>query len=664
MKLIRAFLRAPSGIAGLAVIALICAVAILGPVFWMEPAMQVNVPHANHGPNTINLLGTDRLGRDILARILVATQPTLTLSILAAGLGAVLGFGIGASAALVRGRARTALLRTIDTLQSMPTIAVAIFIGAIVGPGGWGAALGVGIAISFHQARVASTLAMSVGGRDYIAAARVIGISGGRRFVRYVLPNIAETLIITTTVSISTSIVTMSSLSFLGLGVQPPDIDWGLMLTEGVQSIYSNPAAALGPAAAISAVALAFGFSGEALARVLNPLLWTADSKKSHNANRSSAPAQTSAVHVPSAASATRDEIAGELAKQGSSVLSVDSLSVTFPGPAGPTTIVDGVSFSLRPGEMLGIVGESGCGKTTTAMAVAQLIPHPGIVTGRIDLGGKRLQQLPIKELDKLLASNLAVVFQDAMTSLNPALRIGTQLTEAAEVHRKIAPREARKLAVDRLREVNIPSPAEHLDMYPHEFSGGMRQRAMIAMGLMNEPALLIADEPTTALDVTVQAQIVDQLVKINKEHRTSIILISHNLGLVSQLCDRVLVMYAGQIVEDLSTKDLGNPKHPYTRALLEAVPDMGRPREKPLALIEGQAPNPVAMPTGCRYHPRCPLAMDKCRVEAPPLLPDGEGRRLACWVTGGDPEGARLAAAAVEKATVQVELTLGERRA
>jgi oligopeptide/dipeptide ABC transporter ATP-binding protein len=240
--------------------------------------------------------------------------------------------------------------------------------------------------------------------------------------------------------------------------------------------------------------------------------------------------------------------------------------------------------------------------------------------------------------LKTLIGTQLAIVYQDPLSSLNPALKVGTQLTEASEIHRHVAHQEAVKTAIERLGEVNIPAAELQLGRYPHELSGGMRQRAMIAMGLMMDPALFICDEPTTSLDVTVQAQIMDLLAKLNSVHGSAIILISHNLALVSQNTDRVLVMYAGRIVEDLTTEQLlAGGLHPYTRQLLAAIPETSRPREDRLEYIPGQAPDPADLPTGCPYHPRCPLAFERCRVERPPLRPHADMHWVACWAVEAD---------------------------
>ncbi len=635
----RAFRRAPSGMLGVAAILLIAAVAVLAPIFLGHAAATFDVLQANQNPSRWHLLGTDQLGRDLLTRIIVATRLSVGLALVATAIGAGIGVPLGAITAVLPQRPRMVVQRAIDSMLAFPAIIVAIFVGAIIGPGALGATLGVGISLSFAFARVASTLALSIGGREYVVAARVVGVNPARRFLRYILPNIAETMIIQTTVAISNSIVFVSALSFLGLGVQPPQFDWGRMLTEGVQAFYLTPAAALGPAAAIAISALAFGFAGEALARAMNPLLW--GSGELAPVERASA---TSLGALPELQVARPRLLAANGANGHgealpvSPALEVEDLYVTFPGAGGPVDVVAGVSFTVAKGETLGIVGESGSGKTMTAMAIAQLTPYPGTVKGTIRLDGKDLSELDAGQLSKFLSTDLAVVFQDPMSSLNPALKIGTQLTEAAEVHRGLSHAQATNTAVARLREVNIPTPELQLERHPHEFSGGMRQRAMIAMGLMNNPALLIADEPTTALDVTIQAQIMDLLAKVNLEHQAAIVFISHNLALVKQSCHRVVVMYAGRIVEEIpSERLLIDPLHPYTRALIAAVPDMLRSPEEPLAYIPGSAPDLADLPGGCPFHPRCPLAVDKCRNWRPPLEERAVGRRVACWVANED---------------------------
>jgi peptide/nickel transport system permease protein len=635
--MVRAFLRAPSGLVGLAFLLLLLIVCVVAPPLFAARAREFDVFAAAQQPSEAHLLGTDALGRDILLRLLVATPTSLGMALAATLLGTFLGTTVGAVAVILPGRLRMAVLRTIDALIAFPFIIVAIFLTAIIGASALGAILGVGVSSSFGKARVTSSLVMGIAGRDFVSAARVVGVGPRRVVLRYLLPNIGETLALTTTISISSSILAVSSLSFLGLGIQPPEYDWGRMLTEGVNSFYATPLAAIAPATVIAISALAFGFVGEALARAFNPTLWTVidsartgitPTKATATVGGADADARASKRNVPASAS------------NGDQLLEVSHLSVHFPSPRGPVAVVSGISFTIGKGEFVGVVGESGSGKTMTALAMGRLVPYPGRVTGEVKFDGKDLSALPAPALRRLLGTDVANVFQDPMSSLNPALTIGTQMTEGVEEHRGVSHRVAMAAALDGLREVNIPVAEVQLKRHPHELSGGMRQRVMIAMGLLNEPKLLIADEPTTALDVTIQAQIMDLLARINAERNVSTMLISHNIALISQNCQRALVMYAGRIVEDLTIEQLTtNPLHPYTRALVGSIPDVSRPREADLTTIPGQAADTADLPSGCAYHPRCPLAIARCSVDVPPVLTRPDGRRVACWVANADLE-------------------------
>jgi peptide/nickel transport system permease protein len=636
----RAFFRAPSGIAALAAVSVVTTIAILGPILFGKRAERVDLLTINGPASWAHPLGTDGLGRDLLARLFVASRLSLELGVAAASLGIVLGVIFGLCAALSPPRMRPFMLRVIDTLLSFPLLLTAIFVGALVGLGSKGAVLGVAIALMTPIARLTSTLALSVAGREYINAARVAGVKPLRLMFRYVLPNIAEPLIVSFSITVSSSILFISALSFLGLGVQSPQYDWGSLLTDGVKAIYLVPAAALGPAVAIACTALTFSFAGEALARAFNPLLWTAASvgrRKQQASVVPLPPASANGGHTsqPAAAPQSATDAADQVA------LAIDDLKVRFPGEHGPVEIVKGVSFNVRQGEIIGIVGESGSGKTMTALAIAQLAPFPGVVDGSIKLQGEELGTMKRGRQSKFLARELAFVFQDPSSSLNPALKIGAQMTMATRVHQRLKRSAALAVARRRLGEVHIGAADRVLQRYPHELSGGMRQRVMIATSLMAEPSVLIADEPTTALDVTVQAQIMDLFAEINHTHRNAaIIFISHNLALVSQNCDRVLVMYAGRVVEDLDAEQLkADPKHPYTRALLAAVPKIGQDRQQALEFIPGETPDIVNPPSGCPFHPRCALAIERCTVDLPALVthPDARGRRVACHVANAE---------------------------
>ena len=314
-------------------------------------------------------------------------------------------------------------------------------------------------------------------------------------------------------------------------------------------------------------------------------------------------------------------------------LLRVEGLRVAFDTPRGRALAVDGIDFALGRGETLCIVGESGCGKSVTALSIMGLVPSPpATVSGRIAFEGRDLVGLSRRALADLRGDRLAMIFQEPMTSLNPAFTVGVQLAEVLVRHRGASPAAAREAAVDMLRRVRIPAPERRVDEHPHRMSGGMRQRVMIAMALLCEPALLIADEPTTALDVTIQAQVLALMRGLRDETGTSIVLITHDLGVVAEMADRVVVMYAGQVVEQAPVGALfAMPQHPYTVGLMGAIPSIDAPRAR-LAAIDGMVPAATAMPAGCRFAARCPFADARCRDEAPPLRELRPGHASRCW--------------------------------
>jgi oligopeptide transport system ATP-binding protein len=315
------------------------------------------------------------------------------------------------------------------------------------------------------------------------------------------------------------------------------------------------------------------------------------------------------------------------------SVLEVEGLRVSLPTGSGLVTVVGGIDYSVRPREVFGVAGESGSGKTISMLALLGLLPTGAAVEGRAMFGGRDLLRLPRRQLRDVSGRDVAMVFQDPMTSLHPMLSIGRQLTEHVRRHLGLSRADAARRAVELLEEVRIPDPRSALRAYPHQFSGGMRQRIAIAVALACRPKLLIADEPTTALDVTVQAGILRLLDRLRREGDLSVVLITHDLGVLSSIADRVSIFYAGRIVESGGrVAVLQRPRHPYTRALLDALPHPEAPADTPLVAIRGTPPSPIRVPPGCAFHPRCPFAIESCAVHVPPLLAD-DGRRFACPV-------------------------------
>jgi oligopeptide transport system ATP-binding protein len=331
-------------------------------------------------------------------------------------------------------------------------------------------------------------------------------------------------------------------------------------------------------------------------------------------------------------------------------VLNVRGLKTQFFTQDGVVQAVNGISYELNEGETLGIVGESGCGKSVSVMSLMRLIPMPPgkIVGGEAVFEGRDLMKISDDEMRSVRGNKIAMIFQDPMTSLNPVLTIGQQVSEALELHLGMSKSEARQRTVELLEMVGIPSAADRIDDYPHQFSGGMRQRVMIAMGLSCNPQILIADEPTTALDVTIQAQIVDLVKKLRDEIGMAIIWITHDLGVVAGLADRVVVMYAGFIVEEAPVKEIyANPRHPYTLGLLGSLPRLDDQRGRRLTSIEGLPPDLIALPHGCPFYARCGYRVDKCQAENPALEFVGPNHKAACWVDVTTAKPVRLEAAA-----------------
>jgi oligopeptide transport system ATP-binding protein len=331
-------------------------------------------------------------------------------------------------------------------------------------------------------------------------------------------------------------------------------------------------------------------------------------------------------------------------------LLDVRDRRVHFATQDGVVKAVNGVSYTLAEGEALGLVGESGCGKSVSALSLMRLIPQPPgrIVGGEVHFDGHNLLQLKDDDMRKVRGNDIAMIFQDPMTSLNPVLTVGRQITEALELHKGLDKKASRQRAIELLELVGIPAAKSRIDDYPHQFSGGMRQRVMIAMALSCEPKLLLADEPTTALDVTIQAQILDLIKRLRRELGMAIVMITHDLGVVAGIADRINVMYAGYIVETGSADEIfHNPRHPYTLGLLRSIPRLDEPRREKLIPIEGLPPDLVSPPQGCPFQPRCPYAIERCATDNPSLEPVVPGHRIACWVdvTGGrEPHAAPVA--------------------
>lgn len=598
--------RTPSGIVSTAVIVLILVTAVVAPILWGDKASTPNPQAVLLPPSLEHPLGTDQLGRDVLLRTLVATRLSVAMAGMSVLVGAVLGLLVGALPSLFGQRAQRLFGSILNTWLAFPMLLIAMFIVILVGNSPLTSVLALALVMAPVFARLVQTLTLKVSSADYVAAARLLGASRSRLLTRYIAPNIAEPAIVNITLGFAAALLAMSSLSFLGIGVIPPQYDWGRLLNDGFAQVYSTPIAVVGPGLAVVVAGLAVSGFGESLAAVLRD--------------------------VPSARSGLSAEILPETAAleeaPGEAYFVVDGLHVAVPSIDGPVSAVRGISFSVVRGEIVGIVGESGSGKSLTMMAIAGLLPTSATARARrVELNG---QQIDVGR-NKPNGPQVGVIFQDSLTALNPALRIGVQLREA---FRSPSKQNARALTVEALAEVGIQEPEWRVNQYPHEFSGGMRQRASVAMATLATPDLLIADEPTTALDPTTQKRVMKLICATARERDVSTIIVSHDIGALAENCDRVIVMYSGRIVEEVQVSDLGHPDrlaHPYARALVTSFPTLTTDKSTPLATIPGEPPSPSDKIPGCRFAPRCPARTDRCTKEIPPLITT-DGRKYACW--------------------------------
>lgn len=582
-----AVLRTPLGIFALLAFAALAFLTLFAPTIWGTQAAATDPGLISRPPSADHPFGTDGSGRDILLRTLVATRLSVVMALVATVIGVCAGVLIGLLPLVVGGRIARLIVAGINIGVAFPGLLLAIAFSVILGQSGLAAALAIAIAIMPNYGRLTHNLAASVWGRDYVSAALVLGIPKSKIVFRHVLPNVRDPLLVNATLTAGGTLVAFAGLSFLGLGIQVPEYDWGRMLNEGLTRIFVTPAAALVPGIAIILAGLTFVLIGEVLGKALTP---------SGHRGLSARVLRRLTGHEGKRSPASADTVAAEGGTD-DRVLSVRNLKVYAPdGEKRLRTLVDGVSFDVARGEIVGVVGESGSGKSLTLMSVAGLLEAPLHVSAdSAEFDGERLvlsENGHPKSLDHHFGRRLAMVFQDPMSSLNPAMHVGAQVAETGLLHLDMNRTQAKDAAIERLNDVQIPDAERRYKQYPHEYSGGMRQRAMIAAGLMGTPSLILADEPTTALDVTVQAGILKLLRQINEADGTAIMFVSHDIAVVTSLCTRVLVMYRGRLVEDISADDLraGNAAHPYTRALMATVPTMSSPRGEPMASIPDDA--------------------------------------------------------------------------
>ena len=591
--------------------------ALFAPLLAPHDPLDQQPPVGGTGhPSADHWMGQDSLGRDILSRLMYGARWSLAIGLGATGLALVVGALIGAVAATSRKAVDETLMRCLDVVMAFPGIALAAVLVAVFGGGITVLICAIAFLFTPPVARVVRANVLDQYGEDYVTAERVIGARTPHIVIKHVAINCAAPVLVFCTVQVAEAIVFEASLSFIGAGVRPPDPSWGSVIADGKNMVLTGGWwATVFPGLLMLVTVLSLNILSEGVSDA-----WAAPSAREvdvrDSADRLEAPEPGSGEvlrlpGLPEAAARLRSR-ARPLPRGRLPVLAVENLAIGFEGRHGGVDIVDGISFEVRPGEVLGLVGESGCGKSLTALAVMGLEPKGARVRGHVRFDQRQLVGEPMRVRRKLLGHEMAMIYQDALSSLNPAMTIRSQLGQVVR-------RGGRRTPHELLTMVGL-DPDRTLRSYPHELSGGQRQRVLIAMALSRDPKLIVADEPTTALDVTVQAQIIELLLRLREELGFALILVSHDLALVADVTDRVIVMYGGQIVETGVTADLvESPAHHYTRGLLGSVLSLESAQER-MTQIQGVVPSPADFPAGCRFADRCPLASEVCRTTAPVL--------------------------------------------
>ncbi|MEV7138428.1 dipeptide/oligopeptide/nickel ABC transporter permease/ATP-binding protein [Streptomyces tauricus] len=613
------------------VIGVVVLTALLAPLIAphdpLEQFPRIDEGHGEGAPSGDHWMGQDSLGRDILSRLMYGARWSLAIGLGATGLALVVGAVIGAIAATSRKALDETLMRGLDIVMAFPGIALAAVFVAVFG-GGIPILIG---AIAFlympPMARVVRANVMAQYGEDYVTAERVIGARTPHIVWRHVAINCAAPVLVFCTVQVAEAIVFEASLSFIGAGVRPPDPSWGSVVADGKNMVLTGGWwATVFPGLLMLVTVLSLNILSEGVSDAwAAPAARDVSAREEEDRLEAPEPGSGKVLELPGLTEAAQ-RLRGRarpLPQGQRPVLSVENLAIGFDARHGGVDIVDGISFDVQPGEVLGLVGESGCGKSLTALTVMGLEPKGARVRGQVRFNQRQLVGEPMSVRRKLLGHEMAMIYQDALSSLNPAMTVRSQL-------KQVIRRGGTRTGTELLELVGL-DPERTLRSYPHELSGGQRQRVLIAMALSRDPKLIVADEPTTALDVTVQAQIIELLLRLRTELDFALVLVSHDLALVADVTDRVVVMYGGQIVESGVTADLvESPSHHYTRGLLGSVLSLESAAER-MTQIKGVVPSPADFPAGCRFADRCPMATEVCRTTAPRLAGPPGHHEVAC---------------------------------
>ena len=583
----------------------------------------VQISDIYNPPSATHWLGTDDAGQDVFSNFIFGARVSLIVGFFAAFISVVIGGVLGIVAGFYGGRVENILMRFTDIMLVIPDLPLMVVIVALTKPSLLNIIFVIGLLGWTTTARIVRSQTLAVKSRKFVLRARAIGAGNGHIIRHHILPLVMPILVVNAVLVVSLAILNESTLSFLGLG-DPTALSWGQMLNYAFgRGAMSTGAwwALITPGFGIVWVVLGLTLFGHGLEQVLNPRLET------HHLMRPRPIIRHEATGKP-----LRHATGKRIPSEAPILLQANDLSISYISDDKPEArAVENVSFYLREGELMGLVGELGCGKTTLMLGLLRLLPAAGqIMDGEVWFGDTELTALTEEQMEAVRWKGISIVFQGSMNALNPVRSVGDQIAEAIvkhEPHMKDAALEAR---VSELLDLVGISP-EHKKHFPHQYSGGMRQRAMIAMALACNPKVVIADEPTTALDVMIQAQVLELLDSLRKKLGLSIIFVTHDLGVVAEMCDSVLVMYGGVTAEYSDVDTIYNlAQHPYTQELLKAFPDLSQP-DKRLASIPGYPPRLDDLPAGCRFAPRCPVAFERCRVEQPEIHQLSERHYASC---------------------------------
>jgi peptide/nickel transport system permease protein len=621
-------LQRPMGLVVVVFLLAVLVASLLAPLVSPYDPLVADFMDSLQGPSRKHPLGTDLLGRDVLSRMLHSGAAAFLNIAVALGVALVISVPIGILAGLLRGRFDAVVTRSADLVLSVPGILVFLIVLAVFQQNMMAAMAAFGFLSSPGQIRVIRSAAIAIGEEPYIAAARVSGLSKWQIAMRHILPRVIGPILVNMSLLAAQALGLNTGLNFLGLGVTPPAPSWGGSIADAANAMAQQPWLLVPTGGIVALVILALVLLGDALRDVFVES-WSGG-RESNGRNRSRV-LSMAGTRAPQGAARADAPLSDGLMP----LVRVEGLTIAFPSPErkdGWLPVVQGMSLEIGRHESIGLVGESGCGKTLTGLAILGLLPKGArILDGSIRIDGRETLSMAKKERSALRGSVVAFISQEPMVALDPLFSVGNQLREAIRTHRPLSRRQADARALELLAQVQIEDPRRVARQYPHELSGGMAQRVSIAIALSGNPSVLLADEPTTALDVTVQAEIIDLLRTIQKETGMAILFISHDWGVVADMCSRVVVMYAGQGVEYGSLMDmLGQPLHPYTRGLLLANPRLAE-RGSALPTIPGTVPAPAQWPVGCHFHGRCPYAEPACASGPIGLGAFGDGRFSRC---------------------------------